>query len=250
MIRRFNYTRRKRIEHQKVTIALQETGAGSPPTFTATLDLAELELPPDARLVITARRGRAAMRFDWGTAGAPTPPPDCRLSAELDNPSFRVMAQDDTGRILAMADRINPQRAGGQDSMLYLKEEELGQEVWRLDFSGAGKPTLLVNREIAGISAAMRHDDALRGLVLPEVLRAVLSRALIVDAAAPDDTEGDWSNWLDFVGSFHSTADYPGIDSAGHRDKSEVSNWIDAAVDTFTRERFRASELYSKARER
>lgn len=250
-VRYLNYTSRKRIRQQDVTIELQETDDGCPPTFSATLDLTELALPQDASLVITARRDRRAMRFEWGTVEQPAPASeDLRLTDVPINPTFRVMAHDASGKILAMADRIRPQRAAGSESLLWLKEEDLGQEVWRLDFGEPGdRPTLLVNSNIEGISADMRRDDALRGLVMPEVLRAILTRALIVDDAAPDDDEGEWADWLGFANNFYSAA-YPTADASGQRSKSEISAWIDGAVDAFTRQRFHASERYAKARGR
>lgn len=247
MIRQFNYTQRKRIEQQQVSIELHETDDGNPPTFSVSLDLADLRLPPEARLVIAASDGRAGMRFDWGTVAAPIPPADCRLTEVPVNPSFRVMAQDDEQKILALANRISPKRAAGRESLLWLQEEDLGQEVWRLDFGQSGRPTLLVNRNIPGISAAMRQDDALRGLALPEALRAILTRALIVDEVVPDDEEGDWGDWLGFVESFYP-AEYPGLNSDEQRDKDAVSAWIEGAIATFTQERFHACDLYAKAR--
>ena len=131
------------------------------------------------------------------------------------------------------------------------------QEVWRLDFGEPGEnPTLQVNKNISGISAAMRQDDALRGVVLPEVLRAILTRALIVedfDCALIvedfdwDDDDGEGlTNWVKFTKRFHS-ADYPETGENGH-DKGEVARFIDDAVKTFTKERFHASELYAKSR--
>ena len=247
MIRQFNYTQRKRIEQRQASIALHETDAGNPPTFSANLDLDDLRLPDDARLVIAASDGRAAMRFEWGTAGAPTPPPDCRLTEVPVNPTFRVMALDADHKILALANSIRPMRAAGRESLLWLQEDDLGQEVWRLDFTQPGHPILLVNRSIANISAAMRQGDDLRGIVLPEALRSILTHALIVDDAVPDDPEGDWSSWLGFVDGFYP-ADYPAPNVDGQRDKTEISAWIDGAVAAFAQERFHASELYAKAR--
>ena len=67
-VRRFNYTGRQRIDHQHVSIELQEPDDG-PPTFTAELDLSKVTLPADSPVMIIAQRDRTAMRFPWGTAG-------------------------------------------------------------------------------------------------------------------------------------------------------------------------------------
>lgn len=248
MIRRFNYTQRKRIEKQRVSIELHETDDDRAATFSATLNLAGLQLPDDARLVIAASKGLSGRRFDWGTVGHPQPPPDRQLTQLSANPSFRVIAQDADHKILALANNITPKRAAGRESLLWLREADLGQEVWRLDFSGdPGRPVLQVNSGISGVSAAMRQDDAMRGLVLPAALRAILTRALIVDDADPTDPEGDWSDWFGFVRKFY-LADYPGANADEQQDKSAVNGWIDGAVDAFTQKRFHARELYAKAR--
>lgn len=247
MIRQFNYTQRKRIEQQQVSIELHEMDDGNPLTFSANLDLDDLRLPGDARLVIVAMDGRAAMRFDWGTAGAPTQPADRRLTEVPVNPTFRVMALDADQKILALANSIRPKRVAGRESLLWLQEDDLAQEVWRLDFSQPGHPILLVNRSIANISAAMRQGDDLRGPVLPEALRSILTHALIVENEVPDNGEGDWSSWMGFVDGFYP-ADYPDKNADGLRDKAEISAWIDGAVAAFAQERFPASDLYAKAR--
>ncbi len=247
-IRRFNFTGRKRIGQHNVTIELHETGDGNPPTFSATLNLAELRLPEDAKVIIAANKGWGGMRFDWGMVGSPTPPADRSLTEVPVNPYFRVTVLDDSGKILALANSISPKRAAGRESLLWLEEVDLVQEVWRLDFGEPGEnPTLQVNKNISGISATMRQDDALRGVVLPEVLRAILTRALIVEDFDWDDDDGEGlTNWVKFTKRFHS-ADYPETGENGH-DKGEVARFIDDAVKTFTKERFHASELYAKSR--
>lgn len=248
-VRRFNYTERKRIEERNVTLELHENDDGNAPTFSALLNLAELNLPDDARVVITARRGRAAMRFDWGTIGNPAPPPDCRLTDVPVDPVFRVMVEGSDRKILALANSISPRRAAGRESLLWLEEVNLEQEVWRLRFDEPGRPVLLVNQKIGGMSAAIRQDGGLQGTVLPEALRAILTRALIVEAHPPDDDDSPWSNWLRFTESFYDV-DFPTNDDGAdaENDNAALSQWIDGAVDAFTRARFNAAALYAATR--
>ena len=252
-VRRFNYTGRRRIEHQYVSIELQEPGNGGPPTFTAELDLSQADLPPDAPVVIIAQRDRTAMRFPWGTAAALAPPADCRLVDVPVNPHFRVtaLAPDDSGKLLALADRIHPTRANRRESLLWLKEDDLGQEVWRLDFGDgdSGNPTLLVNRNIPGISATARQDDTFLAPLVPEVLRSILTRALLVEEIDPADVDNQtsWGRWMGFIRGFYA-GDYPEVDGEGNRDRAAVSNWIDAAVADFTRDCFPASDKFAATR--
>lgn len=247
MIRRFNFTERKRIDQERVKIEVTEAADGGPASFKAEINFDGMGLPADAPVTIEAYRGRMAMRFPWGTAGALTPHPDRRLVTIPDNPSFRVkvVAPDGSGALLAMANRIRPRREERHGSLLWLKpSDELGKEVWRLDFGdGSDPPTLLINRSVPGIETAARNDDAFHALVFPEVLRAVLVRALITDDADLDDEEGDWGGWLRFAHSLHDAPLRSGDDD----DRDARMKWIDEAVEAFTRKHFHASDIYAEA---
>ena len=186
------------------------------------------------------------MRFDWGTVANSTPPQDCSLTEIPSNPVFRVMvlAPDGSGRLLALADRVKPKRGSVQESLLWLQEEDLGKEVWRLDF-GDGNPTMLVNRNIPGISSAVREDDSFRSLVIPEALRAILTRALVVEDYDVEDDEGSWSEWIGFVRNFY---DEEVPSTSDDEDAAEKMEWIEGAVEAFTEQRFHASEQYAAIR--
>lgn len=245
MIRRFNFTERKRIEQERVEIEVTEAADGGPASFNAKINFDGMELPADALVTIEAYRGRMAMRFPWGKAGALTPHSDCRLVTIPDNPSFRVkvVAPDESGMLLAMANRIRPRREERHGSLLWLKPSDaLGKEVWRLEF-GDGNPTLLINQNVPGLDAAVRNDGAFRGLVLPEAMRAVLVRALVVDDADLEDEGGDWSGWLRFARSFH---DAP-LRSGDYDERAARMMWINEAVAAFTQKHFRASDVYEAA---
>ena len=251
MIRRFNFTERQRIEKERVVIELIEAPDGGDWSFNATLDFDGKSLPPNAPVAIEAYRGRSAMRFPWGTVGALSPPTNRRLANMPENLLFRVkvLAADGSGTLLAMANRIRPHREEHHGALIWLsKSNNLGKEVWRLDF-GSGNPTLLINGDIAGIGAAVREDRAFRGLVMPEVMRAVLVRALIVEDADPedDDTEKDWGELMGFVRTFY---DEPLPSAPDDNDRRERMEWIDEAVKAFTRKQFRASDMYAEALER
>lgn len=247
MIRRFNFTERKRIDQERVEIEVIEAADGGPASFNAEINFDGMELPADAPVTIEAYRGRMAMRFPWGAAGALTPPLDRRLVTIPDNPSFRVtvVAPDESGMLLAMANRIRPRREEHHGSLIWLQpSDELDKEVWRLDFGDGGdRPTLLINRSMPGIEAAALNDDAFHALVIPEVLRAVLVRALIADGADLEDEGGDWSEFLAFARSLHDAPLRSGDDD----DRDARMTWIDEAVEAFTRKHFHASDIYAEA---
>ena len=257
MIREFNYTRRQRITTRHIQIEMVEPEEGGPPSFDATIRLEELQLPPEARLEIEASRDRQAMRFSWGTVGNPTPPPERELSDLTGPPNFRVMAltPDSSRQILALANRIAPQgnkdgEAAAQE-LVHLAEEDLGQEVWRLDLGETAEmPVLKVNRNIDGISQAARLDPAFRSLVFPEVLRVILTHALVMQEEDPNNTEGYWYRWFGFVSQFYpqECPAAAGYDPDEEQRQADLREWIDGAVQAFTDTRFNASKLYAETR--
>ena len=252
MIRRLNYTQRRRIERQRVAMEIIDDGDGSPASFSAKkLDLQGMDLPPDARVIIEAKRDRFSRRFDWGTVGSPRPPSDALLSDMPPNPSFRVMvvSSDGTSRLLALADNIKPQReSAGPESLLWMELQDLGQEVWRLDFGdGNDNPTMFVNRNIPGISEAMRSDEALLSAIIPEALRSILTRALVIDECDAEDDSGQWSEWIAFARQFNS-GEMPVSSDDAQADAAKKTEWINGAVAAFTAERFHASDKYKTAK--
>ena len=255
MIREFNYTQRKRIESQHIRITLAQSGEGGTSSFTAEVDLADLQLPADAPVVLEAARASFARRFEWGTVGSITPPPNREISDVGDKPTFRIMVltPDASRRILALGKvtpKVGQDDSSGSEGLVFLKEEDLGQEVWRLDFGETDDaPVLKVNSSIEGISQAARYDPAFRSLVFPEVLRAVLTQAILVQAADPEYEDGFWHGWFGFVSQFHqdecpNATDYESPEEY----RKEVGEWIDLVVESFTRDRFPACQTYAQSR--
>ncbi len=247
--RRLNFTQRRSITQQMVTIELHKPRNDSEATtFYVSLDLSSLELPQDALVRVEAHRGRSAMRFDWGTVGNPVPPASRSLDQVQFPPRFRVMvlAPDGSGRILAMGDKLTAIWQDERTSLLEVEFTDLGMEVWRLKFDeNGGSPVLEVNKDIESISYAIRHDEAFRSLVLPEVLRSILIRALIIEQENPDDYEegSNWRPWMICVKDFFHE-DYPQMSDDDIADRFAIEAWIDRAVTEFTEKRFRAKTFY------
>ena len=259
MKRRFNFTGRRRIEQANATIRVDGDESGGEVTFEVDLDFRDLALPQDALVTIEAFRGARIQRFPWGTFGHLTPPQDRRLIDMGGNPNFRIkaVAADGSGRLLALAQRLRPHREKKRGSLVWLEgSNNLGKEVWRVDF-GEGNPTLLLNNAVQGIMGAARNDHAFQSLVFPEVLRAILTQAITVDGADfdgadPDDESERWMRLGKFVHSFyHETL--PAVtngDGGYERPAEEVKHWIDDAVKAFTQNNFPASDFYAETLER
>lgn len=256
MIRRFNYTGRRRIPRDCVAVALRDGGNGLR-HVDARFELDDLRLPPEARLFLEAYHRRSFMRFQYGTVASPVPPPDVRLT-EIPDPravSFRLKVVDIGGaahRLLAVADRIRPRlgedKQGARVPLLEVEIDDIGDAVWRLDFPPGGDPVLVVNGQIDGIREIAQRDGQFQATVFPAVLKDVLLHILVVEGdSEPVPDDADWrSNWLRFVDGFHDEA--PPRRGGDVADLRPQLDWIDAAVSAFCR-RLRAREVFQDARE-
>ncbi len=238
-IRRLNYTGRKKIRREDVSIALHEK-PNVPATFDADLTkLAVYKLPGDATVAVEARLQTRWMRFPYGTVGAITPATD-RTLAEFDSVdgimfSVKVTAATgDPGKLLAEADGI-PVRFPGEaeerrNPLLPVKSDDIGHEVYRLDFSN-DPPILLVNRA-AGDKDAIVRSPLFMSIVYPAALREILNRIIHVeDLDDPDDDGESWqARWLKFAAALPCIGPVPAKED-GDRDQ-----WIDDAVAAFAKQ--------------
>ncbi len=242
-IRSLNYTGRRRITREEVSLRLNQL-SDKTSIFDADIKLEKSHaLPENAVVCVEAYRGSSAswMRFPFGTVGALKPPEDRRLTDfdGTDGIRFRVKVTSpgkDQGLILAEADALSPRMPGeekpSQQSILSVRSDKnLGKRIWRLDFKDG--PVLLVNSAL-GEKWDVVRDPAFIVLVMPEVLEAILVRILLVDQDKDDDQDeetGDWrSQWLRFVRCIPGTTECPDIE-----DKDAVEEWIEQVVEAFSR---------------
>lgn len=240
MIRRFNYTGRKKIERTRVAIALNNKGEGGA-AFDADLHLDDLPVLREGRVFLEAYYRSSFMRFDFGTIANPTRPANRRLS-DIDGGEvvfFRVRVVDPTGehgQILAEVDGITPRQPGlvteNRKCLLHVNFKDLGDEVWRLDLENT-MPVLEVNDQIENIRDIILTDRTFQSLVYPAAVREILQRILIIDEYDPTEDTGEWASlWLKFVRGFHS-ADPPSLDPESDVNRQERLDWIEDAVQSF-----------------
>jgi hypothetical protein len=232
---RLNFTSRRRISKNHVTISV--TGIGGIETFSAELELGSYGFPDSATVIIEAFRQLELVRFEFGTVGSLTPPASCRLSefGTLAGLRFRikvVSTAEPRGQLLAVGDRITPHNAEQQSlsrvPLLAVRAQDLGREVWRLDF--ADEPLLLVNPRVVAKKKLVQSVE-FQSLVLPEILRSILSRILLVEQMRISDDSDEWtSRWLKFAESMPGVGTVP--DEA---DPESDLDWIDAAISSFCR---------------
>lgn len=250
MIKRVNFTGRRRITRDRVDI---EVFDGMPRRFTAAIDLSTYNLPDDASVYVeaTSAGSTAIQRFDFGTVSAIGPVSLCELTEiEGENVFFTIKVVDRSGkfgRILAMAENVRPERSGPQTSsgrrgILPIEAVDLGPELWRLEFRDHDV-FLLINREVPSFGEFVRSSSAFHAAVYPEIVRRVLTRAIHENADA-DEEDDRWPvKWLRFGRELHPAGEAAPNESEG---EEYVEGWVDDVVSAFCqqhslRERFQAA---------
>jgi hypothetical protein len=232
--RRFNSTGRMRIPRSHIEVALQEPlDPGGFPVAFATFNFDGLNLPPSANMVLEAYFRSSSMRFPCGTVESLAVPSSMELS-EIDRGGavrFRLLVIDAgyTGRIIAAADGLRPMRdrnSPERQSLLPLRETDLGDQLWKIDVDYRTGPTLLLNGTIPGLESKLREQPLLQGLVLPHALRMIL---LELGRGQADDEDDIWrKDWRTFLDAF----DIP-IEPDDPDDPESVDEWVEHAVGVF-----------------
>lgn len=239
MIRRINYTGRRRILREDTKILLYER-EGKVATFDASLDLKKYGLSDDASVYVEAYRQTSWMRFDFGVVGEISPPDD-RCLTEFDSVEgvlFRVKVTStlsSQGKLLAEGDQIHFQRPEDQPDnripLLHVAPRELGHEIAKIDFEGV-EPLLLVNSS-AGNWRGIALSPVFIALVYPQVFREILTRILVIEGHDNTEDSDKWtSKWLRFATSLPGISELLNVKEDSH----QIWDWIDDAVASFAKE--------------
>lgn len=217
-------------------MTISVTGIGGIETFSANLELASYNFPDSAAVIVEAYRQLELVRFDFGTVGNPAPPASCRLSefGTLSGLRFRikiVFTEQPLGRLLAVGDRITPQNAEQQSlsrvPLLAVRAQDLGREVWRLDLRMSHCWSIRASVPKKQLVQSVEFQS----LVLPEILRSILNRILLVEQVrVPDDSDEWTSRWLKFAESMPGVGPVPDV-----ADPECDIDWIDSAIGSFCR---------------
>lgn len=247
MLRTFNYTGRRRITLDRISIDLWEPDPG-PYRCDVDLSLSDLALDPNCRVYVEAYyRSSAYQRLDAGTVAEPRPPSGVLLDAipKIENVLFRIKVVDESdsahGRIVAVADRVRPNRIEGDEtskraSILWFEPDDLGDEMWRVSFEDE-MPVLLVNNSgpilEEEIKTIVQSDPGFRALVMPAAARAVLQHLMLVERVAFEPADEEWPGlWYQFA---RELIDEDPPDPTEEENVEERLKWIDAVVAEFAR---------------
>jgi len=236
MIRKINFTGRKKIKRTNVRVDILRDAEGRR-LFNLHLDLSDLSrLPSNAHIYAEAYHRTGYQRYDFGSLSNQKSPDDRRLSRFSDAtiPLFRVKVVDRTsahGRILAALDKIRPESVdnepAGSHSLLFVEYDDLGNKIWLLDLDGDW-PVLKLNQKVDEISLVASSDQRFFALVYPEVFRQILTKIMIEDEHTDPDCDDDWpSLWLKLARQL------PGMDDPpASRGEQEI--WIGNATEAFS----------------
>lgn len=250
MIRRLNFTGRRRIARSDVTVTLDEAEADRF-RVTVSLRLEKYELPPSARVFVEAYRQTTWQRFDFGDVSAPAPvaPPILRGFGSAQGVRFRLRvveavpaeaAANHAPRLLALADSLRPVREPGKKggrSLLPVDWGELKHHTWKLEIDDESGPLLRVSRSLVPDREAFVGSKEFISLALPFILRQILERALLRSGDGDDDAGEGWAaEWLRLARTWSGPIAPPGRDGReGLTDDEE--DWLDAVVEEFARDR-------------
>jgi hypothetical protein len=241
MIRRFNYTGRKKISRDRVSIAL--SGIGGERKFSMSLNLENLKFPDNARVYVDANYKGIYQRFDFGNVTEITTPSDTLLSElpETELVFFDVLVIDEsneTGLILGKAGGIpasTQNLPNDRIPLLYVNQTDLKDQIWRLTFEASedGRPILEINNRIEGLYDLAKNDKRFTSLVYPIAFREVLKA--ILQEGNYEATEQSWrSDWLTFVDKMLGIKRMP-ENTEGLELTPEQHEWIDDCVNAYCR---------------
>lgn len=243
MKRRFNYTGREKLNRDAVKISINKTN-GKPKSITAKLNLNEIKYPGDTKIYLDAYHRTDRKRFDFGKLSQPVIPHDLTIDelAYTDNLMFRLMLIDESGeqgKIIAHADRIRADEEAEKKPILPVKFDDLGQQIWRLEFTGEeGGPILCLNNKIPALENLVKTDSIFFMYVFPAAIREILIHMIFIDTVEnPDEPALNWhSDWLKFSKMILPNEPFPDLDPDKF-DKDEIVKWIDQVIEEFCNSR-------------
>ena len=252
MLRRYNATGRKTISKEDASVRIQSAEVDQSPVFKVDLDLEQYDFAPEAMVRIEASRSIVVERWDAGTVhdviqrGHYTD----YLKIAPTGSQFKivVVSGDGTGRLLGASGPIAPILP--VESLIALRPADIESEVWRVSFGDSDLPELLVNNQLETMSEIVRNDAQFRSLVMPQVLRTVLTQIIFVDGADYDDDELSWhKGWFNLAQSLHGRRPPKVTDDADSNQAHDALEWIDQVVGEFSKQKVHAADLYRDVRQ-
>src|SRR5579859_3761123 len=182
MIRRYNFTDRKKILRKYVSLRMF-TGEAGFQEFEVTLDLSSYDFPVGTAIFIEAYYRSSMMRFPMGLVSENQRFYTYRNTlSDLQDPqvNFRIKLVDQSqhlGRLIGIADKIQTFNENSKQivrvGLLPVKFTDLNDQIWMLDIPSDGTgPVLCVNATLNAGNipiAGMLKSTPFITLVFPEI---------------------------------------------------------------------------------
>ena len=249
MIRTLNYTKRLSLSSDCVQIRLEKAGDNT--LVSATQLRLPGGLPPNGKIFLEAYFQSLFQRFDLGTvSNQRIPEGEAAILREFYDGcdvQFRLKVVDvvaEEGRIAAVCVRINYRSGedGGRSPLIPVKTVgNLGQEIWRVVYENGF--ILELNQEITNIKEIVTRDRSVRGVILPEVLRVVLTRILAENLDEETESGPTYEkapNWLQLGKTFCGGIEPPALE--GRDSDTDIHTWVNDAVRGFCQKHLFRSE--------
>lgn len=254
MLRRFNYTGRKKINMEHIELSLKEDESKNT-YFDLKLNLESYNFLPKAIVRVEAWKSNSVQRWYWGEVKNMR-----QLSQQertlKDVPAtcqFKILVIDpnNSGLLYGKSNAIRPLSARSMNSLLPVElSENLGQEIWKLDFGDEDQVVLLLNNSIPDIGQIISGDPTFRSLVMPEIFRSILKHAIFVDEASFSDYDDEkWSEWVALAKYYLGSNVVTTIPAMASEEKREEAHkWIDDVVQAFANNsKVKAAYSYTRA---
>lgn len=222
---RSNPTLLLEIEKHRVEIFVSVVGQTKYFTLQK-LDLNELGISAAQRVVCVARAGKTSQRFEMGTVA--TVRHDNIALTDLDRSEplrFRVLVHEaGSPKLVASAENLRPRDESESESLLPMEPAELGQLLWRLDFSSEG-PVLKFNSTVFPNAAGVENYLPFAAMVLPEAVRKIVERIAEQPDVIDDETDSlsPWGEWIDSVG----------LERPNLIEDDEKEDWCNRVIENF-----------------
>ena len=240
MIRRFNYTGRRKIPRERINITL--SGLGLERRFTLGVNFEGFKFPEIAKIFVDANYKGIYQRFDFGTVGNFVQPENTFLTdlPETELVFFDVLVIDETqeiGLILGNASGIpasTQNLPNDRIPLLYVNQTDLKDQIWRLTFDGDdNRPILEINNRIEGLYDLAKNDRSFTSLVYPIAFREVLK--FILSEGNYDAGEPGWrTDWLIFIDKILGIKIMP-ENNDNHELTPEQEQWVDDCINSYCR---------------
>lgn len=235
MIRKFNYTGRKKINKSNISISLSKNGRYK--QFDIEIDLDYLNLPGNASVYVEPYYHFSFMRFYFGTVEN-FAIPDETLIKEIpfsDIIYFRIKVVDENdnkGQLLAFADKITPilpeDGEVKQKSLLPVNfSVPLKYQTHRIIFTD-DTPILEISKNIDNPKDILKSKEFI-SLVFPSLVKEIATK-LASEYFEYIDTDDHWtSDWYKYFTKVLKADQIP----MDENNDEETIEWVNSIVDKF-----------------